>query len=695
MVDIKAEEQLDQLFEKNILVDPNHKKPLLQLIEKGIIKEEDIKNIRQLGDGGFGCVYKISDDKVIKITDKENGSNSKDVNNSLSNAGAYITKVLESITIENYKIEVFKKRLASLDKLPLFPKYKKDETVTENKNKDAVEETLEGKYTAISIFAQCLLGLKNIINSNVIHNDIKFLNIMIDENGDVSYIDFNISRKLDVKQPVDIKGGNNYAIEAPELNFNKTYGDNTIYKKSDIYTLGFIILQMFMDENIFNFIERVTGVDKNSNKFLKRITINDNLEKIQEAITLEIINLDKAFPNNHFTDIQKKEITKQLYDMFKGMSKIELEDRFDIEQLENHFVNFLEYLESIGLDLKNDLKLKDKDLYEFEIFDKVNDEYIEGKKDSILKYNKILLEEDEKEWEQLTTKEKNHILTITGKEKPNLSEKTKDCLKSLQNCFYSDKNNLFEVNNEKLKKFKEEFKNYSEDLEQVKKEKIENYNKLMKFNEKIENYNNKSIELGEKIENYNEERKIFENYMLVNEENSKEEEDVEQSEKYLQEDIEKIEKYLQEEECSLNKESEQLYELRNQLEEESEQLKEKYFSEEEECSEMEREYMIVDKIQKDCEKLARAMSEKKYTTNKMSQFYKNDMQSDPDLKMSSSSEDEGLRLDVIGLEQNSKKSHNNEDKLENAELEIKKIKINDISNSFMEPVKEKDNIQKK
>lgn len=111
-----------------------------------------------------------------------------------------------------------------------------------------VGEVLEtGHYTdggVEEVIRQVVRGLDVLHCNNIVHRDIKPENIMVDKNGVVRLIDYNISRVYELKGDKDTKVLGTAGFAAPEQ-----YGISQTDPRTDIYALGILINVMLTGEH--------------------------------------------------------------------------------------------------------------------------------------------------------------------------------------------------------------------------------------------------------------------------------------------------------------------------------------------------------------------------------------------------------------------------------------------------------------
>ena len=111
-----------------------------------------------------------------------------------------------------------------------------------------------------NIISQLCTGIKEIHNKKIIHRDLKPENIFLNDDMNIKIGDFGISKQLDSFKTHIItknRAGTDYYI-APEI-----INDGTFNEKSDIYSLGCIIYELFT-LNIYyknKFMDKIKKID--------------------------------------------------------------------------------------------------------------------------------------------------------------------------------------------------------------------------------------------------------------------------------------------------------------------------------------------------------------------------------------------------------------------------------------------------
>ena len=97
------------------------------------------------------------------------------------------------------------------------------------------------KKTIIALGVAC--GLAFVHSKNMLHRDIKSLNILLDADDYPKICDFGLSRVIDVKEELMTGGIGTTQWMAPEIIDSKPYG-----KKADVYSYGILVWEMLTED---------------------------------------------------------------------------------------------------------------------------------------------------------------------------------------------------------------------------------------------------------------------------------------------------------------------------------------------------------------------------------------------------------------------------------------------------------------
>ena len=221
---------------------------------------------------------------------------------------------------------IFEKNNTSLRKLI---EYK------DNKNEKAINY-LDNKELVKWIIYQIALGLKFLHYNNIIHNDIKPDNILINEKAIISICDFGSATYKNEKSfeytklyaPPEFL---NTLIKKKEEITNIQYNRD---EKSDIWALGVIIVELLLQKK--HYFKEENEIILTKEKVLKNIfskfgfTINEN-----SFINNEIEQLINDNLNKYSVKIEEENIDDDAIDLIKNLLVLNPKNRFSADQVIN------------------------------------------------------------------------------------------------------------------------------------------------------------------------------------------------------------------------------------------------------------------------------------------------------------------------------------------------------------------------
>ena len=271
-------------------------------ITKKKIPEKKFKKIKKLGKGGFGKVFLIKSKK----TNNEYALKEIKIENQKSNKLLLIKREINNLRILDHP-NIISIKVAFLsnekDKVYIITDYAEGgdlekEFELHQKNKTYFEE----KILLDWIFQICLALQYSHEEKNIIHRDIKPLNIFLMKNGTVKLGDFGLSKQLSQYTLYHAKSKLGTAIYiAPEilcLNDNKKKDNEGYSFAVDIWSLGVTFCQLMSLEIPFEYGLKNKDIFENIKKNIKNEKIlnkdksnyNDDIIKNYSTEFLELID---------------------------------------------------------------------------------------------------------------------------------------------------------------------------------------------------------------------------------------------------------------------------------------------------------------------------------------------------------------------------------------------------------------------
>ena len=325
----KWQELIDLLLKRDYSLRPNIEETL-KIIQSINLKDEinldnekgkKYKNIRKIGEGGFGDVYLVEKDNnyyalkklKFKLTKEELEQYQKILNILLKIKNENIIKYYEFF-LENDYLNIVMEYCGDTDLKQFI------------KNQKAKNELIEEELIKDFIIQICN-GLKEIHNNGIIHRDLTPDNIFIGKNNKIKIGDFSISKILTKSTLLSVKQSGKYRYFAPEFELEGKFN-----YKTDIYSLGCIIYELITLNEYY--------IDKKINEKDCKIDSDNYNKKWQEVIELLLNKNYKLRPDIEEVLNSIKKIQKNIKNEIKLNLKVE---NIDI----NNEVNFLTHFETI------------------------------------------------------------------------------------------------------------------------------------------------------------------------------------------------------------------------------------------------------------------------------------------------------------------------------------------------------------
>jgi len=191
---------------------------------------------------------------------------------------------------------------------------------------------------------QLVNGLEYMVNKKILHRDLKPHNILINKNNILKIADFGFAREFDDNYMNATFVGSPLYM-SPEIILNNNYN-----LKSDLWSLGIILYQLYMKKHPFHSTNIKDLIDKmkDENNYKKKILFNNNVPNnvqilINRLLEIDIenrITWDELFNDNWIKNIKINTIDDIIIE--ENESKIENDDFefiFDLELSDDNINN--------------------------------------------------------------------------------------------------------------------------------------------------------------------------------------------------------------------------------------------------------------------------------------------------------------------------------------------------------------------
>ena len=226
-----------------------------------------------------------------------------------------------------------------------------------------MSQSLNNRYLVKWIIFQIASGLFIIHSNQIIHNDIKPENILINRIGDVEICDFGNA----TYNGKELTTGYTHYYVSPEF---LLYAINN--EKSDMWSLGVIIIELLLKKNLFFNPENIQNQNQNENG-QNEILINEVNKKQKRREELNYIFIKCGINNNNLTNDEFKKYINE-----EKEYKIVLNDEEKEKIKDPDAIDLLEHL----------LVLNPKKRYSAE--EVLNSKYLEKYKPNFLILNRNL-----------------------------------------------------------------------------------------------------------------------------------------------------------------------------------------------------------------------------------------------------------------------------------------------------------------
>lgn len=288
--------------------------------------------LEELGYGSYGRVFKIKLDKINEKSEKES---------------TYLT--LKRFFFDKYRSSksIVEKQTEIINSLKIIDKEcnytpRKFEYVIYDENDSIISDYYEYNLLDLikkkdlnlninSLFFKSLIyylvsSLDFLHSNNILHRDIKPDNIMINSNGEVKFIDFDLMKNIEKNKEPHTKGIYTIYYRPAEILF----GDTNYTYKADIWALGCVLAEIYLKSPIF----------KSENEFYLLDSITNTIGLINEGSFPGVSNLPNFFELDEPETVNFDKLFSECDEDYKNLISLCLnlnpEKRKSCKELLNH-----------------------------------------------------------------------------------------------------------------------------------------------------------------------------------------------------------------------------------------------------------------------------------------------------------------------------------------------------------------------
>ncbi len=445
--------EVEQLEMENNTIDTIEINSIDESSLKNFLERKGYIELKKLGKGGFGEVYKMEKDGKsyavkIPIIKEKNAKTSRQLKEDeelqtlINLSGGGHTKKIDGFNIRKegeekiYQIEIFKLRkknnLSKILKLT-------------NNNISNISK--------ISLISQLAIAYKKMHSNGIIHGDIKPANILFNNYNRVKIADYGLS-KIGKNH---VRSGTVKYMAPEVMNFKDK--NKYVNEKSDVYSIGIMFLKILTGKMDLDLMEPLYIEQNEMNrveffKYLSNIRNNKKIDCNELRNLIYQISFQDLFPFIEGKGEIIGEIREKLIELITEMLEKNPKKRLSSNQVAEKCGEIFKISNLSKTELEN-FRIFDKDLYFLGIF---NEDTLGYQKNKIKGDLELLLEErlDDQD-DQIDQNIQIHLNTLTGKKE--LSTECKNCLENLLECFAEEgeinlnlDNEAFKENMEKIRK---------------------------------------------------------------------------------------------------------------------------------------------------------------------------------------------------------------------------------------------------
>lgn len=265
------------------------------------IRNKDFILVKSLGQGACGKTVLLKDDIINEyFVCKKYSPYDSEQKEELFNNFVREVKILHLLYHKNI-VRVFNHYL--------YPNHYSGFIVMEYVDGDDIEKYLgENPENINEIFLQAIEGFSYLENRNILHRDIRPMNILVRKDGIVKIIDFGFGKRIIYKEDFDKSISLNLWCEPPNEFNDRTYNFTT-----EIYFIGKMFEKIIKEKDVESF---------KYTKLLSKMCCKDNSERISKFIDVKKEILSDRFFEIEYSDGEKEAYQEFSDCLFRSIKKI-------------------------------------------------------------------------------------------------------------------------------------------------------------------------------------------------------------------------------------------------------------------------------------------------------------------------------------------------------------------------------------
>jgi len=215
----------------------------------------------------------------------------------------------------------------------LYPSQYQGFIIMEYIDGDDIEKYLgESPENINEIFLQVIEGFSYLENCNILHRDIRPMNILVRKDGIVKIIDFGFGKRIIYKEDFDKSISLNPWCEPPNEFNDRTYNFTT-----EIYFIGKLFEKIIKEKDIESF---------KYTKLLSKMCYKDNSERISKFFDVKKEILSDRFLEIEFSDDERMAYQEFSHWLFSAIKNILKGSKYyeDIDKIQSNLESLYKYV---------------------------------------------------------------------------------------------------------------------------------------------------------------------------------------------------------------------------------------------------------------------------------------------------------------------------------------------------------------